>query len=199
MTFTAPRSASRFAFPLVILFVAHADGCSPAPRDPSATEHSALDGDPIADDENLAYVAQNGFGAFVYAVDCVSKKDGEPTQDGEPLTVGDGRWIECTTAATARRATFGILSSASEPWCALGEATSSKGDGDPRLVVTITASPDDGPWTLRADHAGDAIAIARIAGPGGATAWPIWIDATYATKSMKRAIDGASCDDVFAQ
>jgi hypothetical protein len=176
--------------------------CSAPPADGGKSGHAALSnaadddaGAPL--DEDLQYFKDNGFGAIVYAIACVSKTDNGPDVTGDTLPVGAGRWLECTTGPRVSVSTMEVMSSQNEPWCVLGSLATYTATGDPRLVVAVASSPSDGAWTLKATHDGDSIDITPIPGPFGATAWPIWMTATYATTQMQPAGSAASCDAAF--
>jgi hypothetical protein len=171
--------------------------CTATASDHSASSHSAISqGDPPPDDPDLAYVFQNGFGEISFPQTCVSKSNDGPTLDTAPLPVGNGRWLECTTDKSQHRSTLSALSSQGDEWCALGEASSFKGEGDPRLTVTVSSSPDDGPWTYTATHDGDEIEISPVAMDLG-MAWPVDADITFTTVQMLPNSGGGSCDALF--
>jgi hypothetical protein len=170
--------------------------CTASPADHSASSHSAISqGDPPPDDPNLAYVFQNGFGEISFPQTCVSKSNDGSTLDTAPLPVGNGRWLECVTDASQHRKALEVTSSQGDDWCALGEATSFKGEGDPRLTVTVSSSPDDGPWTYTATHDGDEIEISPAQSEFG-QAWPLDASITYTTVQLLPN-PGGSCDALF--
>lgn len=184
-------------------------GCgAEAPRDPEASGGSPLSGgkadgagiggDPVPeDDETLQYLAQHGFGGIAFMDGCVSKLDGGPTLEGDELPVGGGRFLECTTSQRVDRATMGMLGDSGQTWCGLGEVTTFKAGGDGRLVVQVTARPDGAPWTLTATHEGEEIKIAQVEALGIARVWPLWINASYRTVSMKKDPAAGDCSDLF--
>lgn len=194
-----------FLLPLVLLPVIGCGGDA-ATDDPAAralpasggkADGTSVGGDPIPpEDENLRYIAEHGFGAIAFAATCVSKAEGGETLTGEALPVGGGRVIECTTHGSLETGTMGLLSDASETWCALGRVASAKAGGDPRVQVQITARPADAAWTLVATREGEPIELAQVTAFGVAKVWPIWVDLAYTTVSLKRDA-GADCRDVF--
>ena len=162
------------------------------PSDPPPT------GDPTEDDANLKWFKYNGFAAWIFAGTCVSKKDGEPTIEVAPLPVGGGRRLECTTAISPTRVTKDILTvNTRDRWCGVGNMTSYKPWGDSALKVSVTSSPDSGPWTLVATHDGEPIMIDMVEAAGLGFAWPVGVHVTYTTTDLKPNPNTAPCDQLF--
>jgi hypothetical protein len=191
------KRSLRYSLLVLTSFFVSLGGCAVAPTESSAhSSHSALDqggGDPVDDDEALAFVKNNGFGAIVFAVTCVSKATDGSTIDGDSLPVGGGRWLECSTAESASRSAMSVLSSKEEEWCAFGQVSAFHPGGDSRLTITVTSTPSDAPWTLTATHDGDPIQITRVEASGAMT-WPLWVNATYSTTELAHATPGKSCE-----
>jgi hypothetical protein len=191
--------SARPLFFLSLLALARASlACSAPVSDGARTGHTALEAsDPTETDEDLKWVKDNGFSGLLFATSCASKIDGGDTIDAEPLPVGGGRWLDCRTDKSVTRQTSSALSTTGEHWCALGEVATAKPNGDPRLVVTIAASPEGAPWSLRGTHDGDPIAIARVEFGGFGMTWPLWVEANYRTVDMRREENGKTCDELF--
>lgn len=185
----------------LLALMAASSACSAPVGDGAKSGHAALEegaaDDPTETDEDLKWVKDNGFSGSLFATSCVSKIDGGDTIDADTLPVGAGRWLDCRTEASVARQTTSALSTTGEHWCVLGEASTTKANGDPRLVVTIAASPADAPWSLRATHDGDPIDIARVSFGGFGMTWPLWVEANYRTVDMRREENGKTCDELF--
>jgi hypothetical protein len=170
-------------------------GCS---MDPGATgvhsQSGSLDSVP-EDDDNLQFVKQHGFGGIVFVNDCVSVGDDGSVVQGDPLPVGGGRHLECTTALRVDTGTTGLQSMADEPWCALGHLVSHNLTGDSRLTLSVASAPEDGPWSLIATAA-EPIEIHSVGAFGGLT-WPLTVNATYETTDMQPEVPGQRCDEMY--
>jgi len=164
------------------------------PSDASVATPST--GDPTLDDEDLRAFKRNGFDSLIFADTCVSKKDGEATIEQEPLPVGAGRWLECTTSRNPSSWYMKVESITNDPWCVYGTMTSSHTWADAALKVSVTSSPDDSAWTLMATHEGPEISISRVEAAGLGLAWPLGLDVKYTTTEMKHNPENALCDSL---
>jgi hypothetical protein len=150
-------------------------------------------------DENLAFILQDGFQTTYFALDCRSIADDGSVIEGASsgaLPVGGGHTLECSLERFPSRATTDVLSVSNEPWCALGELTSYQSGGDDRLMITIATPPDVAPATLIGTHEGGEISVALASAFGGRL-WPLWIEASYDVVQLARAEPGKICDQVF--
>jgi len=174
------------------------DPADPPPDgDPSdASVATPLTGDPTLYDEDLRAFKLNGFDSLIFAETCVSKKDGEATIEQEPLPVGGGRWLECTSSRNPSSWNMKVATTTNDLWCVYGTMTSSHTWGDATLKVSVGSSPDDSAWTLKATHEGPEISISRVEATGLGLAWPLGLDVQYTTTDMKRNPDNARCDSL---
>lgn len=183
------RGSSRA--PALAVFVLLGTACGSDTSSPPAIAPSQ--------DENLAFIQQDGFQTTYFALDCRSLADDGSVIDGATnaaLPVGGGHTLECSLERFPSRATTDVLSAANEPWCALGELTSYQSGGDDRLTITIATPPDVAPATLIGEHEGEAISV-TLASAFGGRLWPLWIEASYAVVGFARAEPGKVCDQVF--
>src|SRR5260221_9928922 len=107
-----------FALSLVIGAV----GCTaPSPDSSAQASHAALDegSSNPDDDEDLASIKNGGFGGIAFVGTCVSKGDDGSSVGGDSLTVGGGRWLECSTSTNVQHSAMSVLSSKGEEGCAL--------------------------------------------------------------------------------
>jgi hypothetical protein len=193
--------------PLACLACAAACGSAgdPSTADADATKAlgQALVDDPAeatdepGEDEDLAFLRQDGFQTFHFALDCLSVAADGSSIGGEPLPVGGGRSLECVTESMGSLSTVDALSSTGERFCALGQMDSFQGDGDPSLTVSVASAPEGAPWTLVGTHEGDEIQIGKVASFGGGTAWPLWVDTHYAVIDIAPNPSGQLCDQAF--
>ncbi|MEY2937061.1 MAG: hypothetical protein RL033_7810 [Pseudomonadota bacterium] len=162
-----------------------------------ADEPSSDDEEPT-EDEDIAFLRENGFQTFHFAVTCSSvAEDGSRIEDADPLPVGNGRVLECVTGDLGFLSAIDAVSSTGERFCALGEVESFRGDGDDRLTVEVTDTPETGPWTLVGTHEGEEISIGTVAGFGGGRAWPIWVDTIYSVIEVSPNPSGQLCTEFF--
>jgi hypothetical protein len=149
------------------------------------------------EDEDILFLRQNGFETFHFALDCRSVGEDGSVIGGDPLPVGNGRSLQCETETLGSLSTVDALSSTGERFCALGQMDSFFGDGSPDLTVSIASSPEGAPWSLVGTHDGDEIEVGKVAGPGGASAWPLWVDAHYAVIDVQPNPTAQLCDQLF--
>jgi hypothetical protein len=198
----------RWALPLASLACLACLAACGSPSDASETDATAATAQALLDepaeptdepgeDEDLAFLRQDGFQTFHFALDCVSVGEDGSTIGGEPLPVGGGRSLECVTESLGSLSTVDALSSTGERFCALGQVDSFHGDGDPSLAVSVASTPEGSPWTLVGTHDGDEIQIGKVTGFGGGTAWPLWVDAHYAVIDITPNPSGQLCDQAF--
>ena len=172
----------------------------PDPEEPGAEvpiDEAPLTGDPTEDDANLRFFKNDGFGAIIFSDRCVSKKEGEPTIETAPLPVGGGRWLECTTALNPSRQTKDVMTLKLERWCGLGAQSSLTAWGSAGLNVSITAAPDDAPWTVVATYDGEEILIEQVEVLGIGYSWPVGVKGKYQTLDLKPNPDKVKCDELF--
>jgi hypothetical protein len=160
------------------------------------------------DDADLQYILREGFGGLPFAQRCVSRQEGGPTIDVEPLPVGGDRTLECLTSGDLDEQTLMVQSGLPDPttgetvpWCVLGALRSTTPpEGPPGLELAIVDRPTGAPWRIVATHPwNDQILISR-ASFQGILVWPIHFGASYATTRMEPA-DGfaTDCDAVFGR
>jgi hypothetical protein len=165
-----------------------------------ALVEKAVDGpaDAVEDEDvDLAFLRQDGFETFHFALDCVSVGDDGSVIGGEPLPVGNGRSLQCETAPLGSLSAIDAVASTGERFCALGQIDSFHGDGSPELAVSVTSTPEGAPWTLVGTHDGEEIQVAKVAGFGGGTAWPLWVDAHYAVVDLQPNPTAQLCTQFF--
>lgn len=145
----------------------------------------------------ITWYREQGFGGFVYSVDCYSVgPDGSMIRD-EPLPVGAERWLECSTAKSATYMSTSFTNMGAE-YCALGQIADFKTGGDDRLTIEVVSQSMTSPWTLRATSAtGEALGVSRADGPLGSSMWPAWVDAHYNVINIVPSDPNRSCDNVF--
>ncbi len=184
------------SFPSFFMLALLVSGCS---MDPGALDQGAHaqsgNLDNVPDDEDLQFVKQHGFGGFTLVNDCVSVGDDGSVVQGDPLPVGGGRHLECTTAQGVTRTTAGAATTNNEPWCVLGQLSSHKLEGDSRLSIKVTNASENGPWSLVATAA-EPIEIHSVSFMGAFT-WPLSVNASYDTVDMQPMVEGKNCDQLF--
>jgi len=148
-------------------------------------------------DPDLQFALDNGFTSFFFAQTCVSVGPGGDVIGGDSLPVGDGRQLECETAPVSHLQAIDLQASTGEPFCVLGQLASVSGENvDRRLSVDVASTPDGGPWLLIGTSA-EAITIGRVAGPLGATAFPLAAEANFDVIDLQPNPTGGFCADLF--
>jgi hypothetical protein len=147
------------------------------------------------EDEDLRWAKEHGFESIDFMATCVSVGDDGSVIDGDVLPVGNGRHLECSTFNSPFKATTGASSVDGEPWCVLGQAGSSRPDGDKRLSVQLTSAPESGPWSVVAT-ASEPFDVHPVQSDFG-EAWPVWVSVEYATLELRPQEAGKTCDELF--
>ncbi len=150
-------------------------------------------------DENLRFILEDGFQTTYFAVHCGAIGEDGSEIDGDTVTelpVGGGFILECTLDRFPSRSATDVLSSANEPWCALGELLSFTTGGDERLAIVLVTPPDSPSPTLIATRQGEPITL-QVASAFGAPVWPVWLVTSYDVVLVARAEQGKLCDEVF--
>ncbi|MEY4544925.1 MAG: hypothetical protein RL685_1120 [Pseudomonadota bacterium] len=172
--------------------------CNEDESPPELADEPSGDDEEPTEDEDIAFLRENGFQTFHFAVTCSSvAEDGSRIEDADPLPVGNGRVLECVTGDLGFLSAIDAVSSTGERFCALGQVDSFRGDGDDRLTVEVTDTPETGPWTLVATHEGEEISLGTVAGFGGGRAWPIWVDTIYSVIEVSPNPSGQLCTEFF--
>lgn len=147
-------------------------------------------------DEDLQFALDNGFESFFFAQECRSVGAGGVIE-GDSLPVGNGRFLVCETFQVSHLQAIDVSASTGERFCALGQLASVSGENiDPRLSVNVVSIPDGEPWTLIGTSE-EPITIGRVAGFGGATAFPLAADALFDVIELQPNPAGELCSDVF--
>lgn len=147
-------------------------------------------------DEDLQFALDNGFETFFFAQECRSIGAGGVIE-GDSLPVGNGRVLVCETFPVAHLQAIDLSASTGERFCALGQLASVSGENiDARLSVNVAGTPDGQPWVLVATSE-EAITIGRVAGFGGATAFPLAADALFDVIELQPNPAGELCPGLF--
>jgi hypothetical protein len=152
----------------------------------------------IPDDPDLQWLANEPWTGITFAESCKSVSSNGSTITDEPLPVGDGAHIECTTSSNVVRHTMGTTTQSHGHWCALGELIGSKPGGDSRLSISVSSPPSTTGFSLTAVTApGQApFGLKKVEAFGG-YAWPLWLEVTYRTIDMRPEVPGQNCNELF--
>lgn len=160
--------------------------------------------DPRLDQIRLDALREDGTERELGSPDCVSiGEDGTvipgwnaSEQRLQPLPVGDGRRLVCSTFFTGaeRRASF-ISTFSLGNWCLLGQLAGYHTTGDERLVITLDRT-DSGRFELTGRSKGGAFEV--VAGTfNGGTTWPLFVRAQYDTVVLEPQVAGLTCEQQF--
>lgn len=148
-------------------------------------------------DDAVQYILDNGWSGWSFAAQCISTAGDGSIVVGEPLPIGDGRWLDCTTHPSPSMSTFEFIDNSDNFWCALGylSRVDSSEAADPALDTQLVynQSTDNPRIVVTADEPGSVIRASFF----GALAWPFWINVSYQTISVAPSIANHDCNKQF--
>jgi hypothetical protein len=150
-----------------------------------------------SDDEDIAWIEENGFASILFMARCVSIHTWGYVVSTAPLPVGGDWQIACTSHAATAWATTSVQATDGSIHCVLGERAQLSPGGDSRLWIEVLDEGDNQPAQLAATSA-TPISISPATAFDVAQVWPLWLNAHYDTVDVvPDPLDGSSCAHVF--
>lgn len=161
-----------------------------------STPVQAQDWDGDADDP-VQWIIDHGFSSIQFMERCVSIAPNGQEIAGEPLPVGGGYWLSCSTYSQIAYDVTEVQADDGSRYCVLGSLIGTSPGGDDRLWIEMADDGTRGRASVRAS-ASEPTWIYLTSAFGGAQVWPLWLTSDYATQQLVPASnDGRTCQQQF--